>query len=142
MCFSKKAISPSTITNFPHESNLKDFSETCITSQITWPIVDIMPSPSSIDFEQSLQRKNGVSQNLTLKRLKNKEAAARSREKKMNKILELESKVKILEDEKSVLTLQLAILDSEKKASESREEEYKNRIFKLEEYLYKARNDI
>ncbi len=72
----------------------------------------------------------------TLKKVKNREAAARSRAKKLNKLLKLENTIKSLESENSSLSLQLAISESEKNASLSREEEYKRRIDKLELLLF------
>ena len=156
MCYVKRAPSPPSAQIFPIQDTLQDacgyvFPETCMTSQISWPELAFLPSPisnsevesmkSEISFpmcnsEESLKRKSSTT-DLAVKRQKNKEAAARSREKKLNRLLELETQVKILEEEKSVLSLQLAISESEKKAALIREEEYKIRILKLEEYLYK-----
>ena len=137
MCYVKRAVSPSTQVFPIQESCDYVFPDACMTSEISWPEPTFIPSPiSNPDFESS-KRKSSVPLDLAVKRQRNKEAAARSREKKLNRLMELEAQVKILEDEKSLLSLQLAISESEKKSALIREEEYKSRIQKLEEYLYK-----
>lgn len=141
MCYVKRPASPSTVSSFQvptQESIDYVFPDPCIT-QMTWPVETYIPSPVSSSELSDLKRKpeSGLPVDLIVKRQKNKEAAARSRERKLNKLLELETQVKALENEKSILSLQLAISESEKKAALFREEEYKNRIQRLEEYLYK-----
>jgi hypothetical protein len=138
MCYVKRATSPSTENTFTDI----DYIFPSGSMNMSWA-GEFMPSlgtdmPSPVSESQSEpKRKAEVSDELALKRKKNKEAAARSRERKLNKLLELEAQVKVLENEKTVLSLQLAISESEKNAALLREEEYKTRIQKLEEYLYK-----
>lgn len=143
MCYVKRPASPSTVSSFQvptQESINYAFPDPCIT-QMAWQVENFIPTPVSnpelSDLERKRKQDSGISVDLVVKRQKNKEAAARSREKKLNKLLELESQVKALENEKTILSLQLAISESEKKAALFREEEYKNRIQRLEEYLYK-----
>jgi hypothetical protein len=138
MCYVKRATSPST----EHTFTDIDYIFPSDSMNMSWA-GEFMPDPSSdmpspvSESHSEPKRKAQVSDELAIKRQKNKEAAARSRERKLTKLLELEAQVKVLESEKTILSLQLAISESEKNASLLREEEYKNRIQKLEEYLYK-----
>jgi hypothetical protein len=72
---------------------------------------------------------------LAYKRMKNTEAARRSRLRKQERLQELEETVARLESEKFQIATQMAVLDNEKRAWTSRERELKTRIRELEVVL-------
>ncbi|KAJ3099527.1 hypothetical protein HDU97_002970 [Phlyctochytrium planicorne] len=79
---------------------------------------------------------------LALKRLRNTEAARRSRAKKMAKMDMLEVAVDRLEAENSRLVVQLAVVESEKTSWIAKQEEYVARIARLEQQLSESHQAI
>ncbi|KAJ3062686.1 hypothetical protein HK102_008687 [Quaeritorhiza haematococci] len=70
-----------------------------------------------------------------IKRQKNTEAARRSRQRKMQKMEELEHQVADLTNENTDLCTRLAVLDAEKLAWQAKEVEFNHRIERLEAQL-------
>ncbi|KAJ3112442.1 hypothetical protein HDU96_004556 [Phlyctochytrium bullatum] len=79
---------------------------------------------------------------LALKRMRNTEAARRSRAKKMARMDMLESVVDKLETENARLVVQLAILESEKTGWKTKQSEYVARIASLEHQLSESHQAI
>ncbi|ORX79618.1 hypothetical protein K493DRAFT_321025 [Basidiobolus meristosporus CBS 931.73] len=75
---------------------------------------------------------------MALKRKKNTDAARRSRLRKVQKMETLEKRVSDLEADNSKLQMKLAVLESEKTNSQSKEVEYSLRIKSLENQLAEA----
>ncbi|KAK9710464.1 hypothetical protein K7432_008415 [Basidiobolus ranarum] len=75
---------------------------------------------------------------MALKRKKNTDAARRSRLRKVQKMETLEKRVSDLETDNSKLQMKLAVLESEKTNSQSKEVEYSLRIKSLENQLAEA----
>lgn len=67
--------------------------------------------------------------------LQNTDAARRSRMKKFLKVDQLETKVNALQAENAKLTLNNAVLESEKRSLHAKENEYKKRIKYLENLM-------
>ncbi|EGF82194.1 hypothetical protein BATDEDRAFT_36745 [Batrachochytrium dendrobatidis JAM81] len=72
---------------------------------------------------------------LAVKRARNNEAARRSRERKMKKLVELEVQVTHLDTEKTDLLVRLAVLESERTTWMHRERELAHRVLALETQL-------
>ena len=73
-----------------------------------------------------------------VKRMKNTEAARRSRARKLEKINSLDNQVAKLSNENSQLKTRLAVFSTEKQVWKSKEDEYKYRIEVLEKQLLDA----
>lgn len=73
-----------------------------------------------------------------LKRQKNTDAARRSRQRKVQKMESLESRVAELEKNNANLQMRVAVLDSEKTNLKAKESSYESRIKVLEEQLAEA----
>ncbi|KAI8844852.1 hypothetical protein BC829DRAFT_400168 [Chytridium lagenaria] len=71
----------------------------------------------------------------SLKRMKNTEAARRSRARKLQKLECLESEVEVLEKDKSNLLVRLAVLENEQASFAQREADLNSRINQLESQL-------
>ncbi|KAI9193533.1 uncharacterized protein BJ171DRAFT_171516 [Polychytrium aggregatum] len=69
------------------------------------------------------------------KRIKNTEAARRSRQRKIQRLDSLEHQVSLLENDKSQLQIRLAVLENERHSWAAREQEYVSRIQHLEAQL-------
>ncbi|KAI9203382.1 uncharacterized protein BJ171DRAFT_476019 [Polychytrium aggregatum] len=78
----------------------------------------------------------------TLKRIRNTEAARRSRARKNQRIQVLEDRVQALQSEKSGIILRLAVLESDKASWDRKQREYTERIAKLESQVMEAHRTI
>ncbi|KAJ3123934.1 hypothetical protein HK100_011429 [Physocladia obscura] len=74
----------------------------------------------------------------TLKRLRNTEAARKSRARKAAKVDSLELKVDALEKEKSTLTVRIAVLENDAMGFAQREDDLKRRVALLERQLMES----
>ncbi|KAJ3086178.1 hypothetical protein HK100_008785 [Physocladia obscura] len=75
----------------------------------------------------------------TLKRLRNTEAARKSRARKAAKVDSLEVKVDALEKEKSCMTVRIAILENDATGFAQREDDLRRRVALLERQLMESR---
>ncbi|KAI8061256.1 hypothetical protein BDF21DRAFT_497204 [Thamnidium elegans] len=95
-----------------------------------------LPKPRGIrKLPEPEPSEDGTIDEDTLKRRKNTDAARRSRMKKFMKVDQLENRVASLQAENAKLTLNNAVLESEKRSLYAKENEYKKRIRYLEEVM-------
>ncbi|KAJ1541630.1 hypothetical protein HK096_010037 [Nowakowskiella sp. JEL0078] len=78
----------------------------------------------------------------TLKRLKNTEAARRSRARKIEKMETLEREIKLLETKNQSLLVRIAVLESEKQQWKKEQSTYEKRISELESQLTETRQTV
>ncbi|KAJ3106303.1 hypothetical protein HDU97_006501 [Phlyctochytrium planicorne] len=83
-----------------------------------------------------------VDDELKLKRKRNTEAARRSRQKKNNRLMDLENFTKRLEAQNSTLTVRVAVLENEKETLLFRQKELLDRVASLEKQLQEAHRSL
>jgi len=95
-----------------------------------------------MDDEMQLEENNGdnTKDPVVLKRMRNTEAARRSRMRKVIKMETLENEVKDLETSNNSLRIRLAVLESEKSLWNDKERDYNERIRKLESQVRECHN--
>ncbi|KAJ3207543.1 hypothetical protein HK099_000249, partial [Clydaea vesicula] len=122
-------------TNFLYQNCLPSPPENN-TNLLPLPISSSPPFPILSEKPTKKKRKlDNEPINVIIKRQKNTEAARRSRSKKAELLGTLETQVKDLESKKSILVVQLAVLENEKEFWISREAELAERVRKLEHNL-------
>lgn len=97
--------------------------------------INIQQNPLNSDSNQDSIKEESLDIRMEDSRKRNREAVARSRAKKSLKIQKLQSIVDNLCEEKSILSQKLAISQIEKEAAESRKNDLKLRIHRLEEMI-------
>ncbi|KAI8849590.1 hypothetical protein BC829DRAFT_391157 [Chytridium lagenaria] len=93
--------------------------------------------------EDSDGRRDGLTEGpINEKRMRNTEAARRSRARKVAKMETLEEAVQKLETENSKLVVKLAVLESERAGWKAKQIEYLSRISRLEQQLSESHQAI
>ncbi|ORY47656.1 hypothetical protein BCR33DRAFT_76031 [Rhizoclosmatium globosum] len=94
---------------------------------------EFIPSPT-MEKECSKKRRAPVQEldEAATKRARNTEAARKSRARKAAKVEDLEHKVDVLESDKSVLTVRIAVLENDAASFNQREQDLKRRVALLE----------